>query len=261
MIEKPTKTARAKAPVRAKAGKEPVPEKATAVAFLQRLRENASAEEARKYDRYFPPAAREPGDRFIGVRMGTVFELAKAFVDMELAEIEKLLESDIHEARAGAVSIMSKQYNKKKQTAERQEALYALYLRRHDRINAWDLVDLGAWYVVGSWLVEMPRNILYRLAESENPWERRTAILATFAFIREGDCDDTYAIAGLLMNERVEPVQKAVGWMLRTTGNDRRRLTDFLDTHAAHMPRPMLRAAIEKLDPEQRAHYLGLGKG
>jgi 3-methyladenine DNA glycosylase AlkD len=189
-----------------------------------------------------------------------VFELAKAFVEMDPGEIEKLLESDIHEARAGAVSVMSKQYNLKQQSEVRRHELYALYLRRHDRINNWDLADLGAYYVVGSWLADKPRDVLYMLAKSKNPWERRTAILATFAFIREGDYADTYAIAELLLKDKVELVQKAVGWMLRTTGNDRPRLHAYLDKRAAAMPRAMLRAAIEKLDPAMRQHYLRLGK-
>lgn len=246
------------AATRKPAAKERPPEGPTAAAFLARLGENASEAERLKYDRYFPPAARRAGDWFIGVRMGTVFELAKAFIEMPPAEIERLLESDIHEARAGAVSIMAKQFGKRQQTEERRAALYALYLRRHDRIDDWDLVDLGAWHVVGAWLRERPRDVLYELARSASPWERRTAVLATFAFMRAGDLDDAFALAGMLLGETHEPVQKAVGWVLRETGRNRERLAAFLDAHATAMPRPMLRNAIEKLSPAERRHYLGL---
>lgn len=240
------------------AAKEAGPDAPTAAAFLARLERNASAAERTKYDRYFPPASRRAGDRFIGVRMGTVFELAKAFIDMAPDEIERLLESDIHEARAGAVSIMARQFGSRQQTAERQAALYDLYLRRHDRIDAWDLVDLGAWHVVGAWLRDKPRDVLYELVGSANPWERRTAVLATFAFIRRGELDDAFALAGRLLSEPHELVQKAAGWVLRVAGDkDPGRLEVFLDRHAAAMPRPMLRNAIEKLPPAERRRHLG----
>jgi 3-methyladenine DNA glycosylase AlkD len=247
-----------KAPARPRAEKEPAPEKPTAKAFLERLKASATAAEQKKYERYFPLAERKNGDTFIGVRMGTVFELARAFIAMPPREIEKLMESDIHEARAGAMSIMAKQYAEKKTTVERRQELYDLYLRRHDRINTWDLVDLAAYYVVGPHLVSGKRDILYKLARSKNPWERRTAILATFSFIRYGQLDDTFAIAELLLKEKEDLIQKAVGWALRTTGSDPAPLADFLDRHAAKMPRPMLRNAIEKLTPAERTHYLGL---
>jgi 3-methyladenine DNA glycosylase AlkD len=247
-----------KTPARPRAAREPAPEKPTAKAFLERLHANATAAEQKKYERYFPLAERQNGDTFIGVRMGTVFELARAFIAMPPKEIEKLMESDIHESRAGAMSIMAKQYGDRRTSAERRQELYDLYLRRHDRINAWDLVDLAAYYVVGPHLIERKRDILHKLAKSKDPWERRTAILATFAFIRYGQLDDTFAIAELLLKEKEDLVQKAVGWALRTTGRDPAQLAAFLDRHAATMPRPMLRNAIEKLTPAERTHYLGL---
>ena len=250
----------AKQPARPPAAREAPPAEPTAAAFLARLKSHASEDERVKYNRYFKLGVGEygEGDRFIGVRMGTVFELAKAFIAMPLDEIETLMESDVHEARAGAMSIMAKQYNLKRQTEAHREALYRLYLRRHDRINNWDLVDLAAWHVVGAWLVGKPHDVLFRLARSKSMWERRTAILATFAFIREGEFDDTYALAELMLGEKEVLVQKAVGWMLRATGNNPERLHAFLDRHAARMPRPMLRTAIEKLPPAERTHYMGL---
>ena len=235
----------------------------TAAAFVAALYANQSDVELAKIGRYFKSGAGDygHGDRFIGVRMGTVFELAKQFAGMELGQIERLLESDIHEARAGAVSIMSKQFALKGTTDERREGLVQLYLRRHDRINNWDLVDLGAHQVLGAGLVERPRDVLYTLARSENLWERRSAMFATFAFVRRRQFDDTMAIAELLVGDREDLIHKVVGGMLRTVGgHDRPRLVGFLDRHAPTMPRVMLRYAIEHFSPEERADYLGRGR-
>ena len=118
--------------------------------------------------------------------MGGMFELTKASPPCRPARLEKLMESDTHEARAGATSIMAKQFALRKTSPERRGELFA-DLRRHDRINNWDLVDLAAWHVVGAWLADKPRDVLYRLARSDNMWERRTAILATMAFVRRGE--------------------------------------------------------------------------
>jgi 3-methyladenine DNA glycosylase AlkD len=123
----------------------------------------------------------------MGVRMGQVFALAKEFIEMPLGEIEKLLESPIHEVRVGAVSIMDWQARSKKTTEERRKELFDLHIRRHDRINSWDLVDRSSPYVVGGYLFEKPRDILYKLARSKNISERRTAIVGTGYFIRQGD--------------------------------------------------------------------------
>ncbi|WP_155854552.1 DNA alkylation repair protein [Paenarthrobacter nicotinovorans] len=233
----------------------------TAVAFLERLKIRQSDVEQAKYRRYFKTGKGDyaEGDFFMGVRMGEVFTLAKEFAAMSLEDIEMLLEQDIHEARAGAVKIMALQAQKKKTTEERRRELYGLYLRRHDRINNWDLVDLGAGNVVGGWLLNKPRDPLYSLARSQNMWERRTAIVATSAFIREGQLDDTFAIAALLLGDKEDLIHKAVGGWVRDAGrSSRERLLAFLDEHAATMPRTALRYAIEHLGKEQRSYYLTL---
>lgn len=233
----------------------------TAAQFIKRLKTFQSPIELKKYHRYFTFDEQEKGegDRFIGVRMGQVFGLAKEFIEMPLAEIEKLLESPIHEVRAGGCSIMDKQARSKKTSAEQRLALYNLYLRRHDRINNWDLVDLCSIHVVGGYLADKPRGVLLKLARSKDTWERRTAILCTAYFIRLGELDDTYKIAEILLGDKEDLVQKATGWMLRFAGDkDRERLFSFLDQHAATMARIALRNAIEKLDQPKREHYLGL---
>ena len=231
---------------------------ATAAAFLERLDALKSDAEREKYRRYFKSGIGEPGagDHFIGVRMGQVFGLAKEFIDMAPAEMERLLESDIHEARAGALSIMEKQFRRKKTADSRRAELFELYLRRHDRINNWDLVDLAAHHVVGAWLADKERGVLYELAKSANPWERRTALVATFAFVRRGELDDAYAIAGMTLQDPEDLVNKATGWVLRTAdGVDRERLLRFLGEHAAVMPRTTLNAAMEHFPAELKARY------
>jgi 3-methyladenine DNA glycosylase AlkD len=228
----------------------------TAGRYVERLQGHRSPADAAKRRRSLKSRAGD-GDVVIGVRMKHVFELSKEFREMPPGEIEKLLESRIHEARAGGVKIMAYQAASKTTPEGRRRELFELYLRRHDRINDWDLVDLGAWDVVGRYLVDKPREVLYQLARSTNVWERRTAILATLYFVRQGDLDDTFRIAEELANDDHDLVQKAVGGLLREAGkHDRGRLLRFLDDHAATMPRTMLRYAIEHLDKDQRANYM-----
>jgi 3-methyladenine DNA glycosylase AlkD len=192
--------------------------------------------------------------------MGDLFALATSYGDMPIGEIEKLLESEIHEVRAGAVSIMDKASRNKKINKERLREFYELYMRRHDRINNWDLVDLGCLHMTGSYLIDKSRAILYQLADSKNIWERRSAILSTTYFIRKGELDGTFKIAEILVNDPEDLVHKATGWMLRFAGDkDPKRLLDFLDRYAATMPRTLLRYAIEKLGKDKR-DYLKLRK-
>jgi 3-methyladenine DNA glycosylase AlkD len=194
-----------------------------------------------------------------GIPMGKIFALAKEFTDMPPMEIEKLLESKHHAMRVGAVSIMDWKARAKATSEAEHKALFDLYIRRHDRIDTWDLVDRSAPYVVGGYLAGKPRKVLYKLARSANPCERRTAIVSTYFFIRQDDLDDTFGIAEILVNDTEEVVQKAVGSWVREAGKrDPQKLLKFLDKHAAAMPRIILRYAIEKLSKAQREHYLGL---
>jgi DNA alkylation repair enzyme len=193
------------------------------------------------------------------VAMGSIFALAKEFIAMEPQQIEILLDSPDHGMRVGAVSIMDFQARHRGTAESRRRQLFELYLRRHDRIDTWDLVDRAAPYVVGGYLFDKPRHPLYVLAGSGQWWERRTAIVATYYFIRKGDLEDTFAIADLLADDRELLVQKAVGGWVREAGKrDTQRLLDFLDRHASTMPRTSLRYAVEQLDPATRQHYLGL---
>jgi 3-methyladenine DNA glycosylase AlkD len=240
-----------------------MPAEVSAERFVERLEAHRSPEELEKLRRYFKTGEGDygEGDEFMGVRMGQVFALAKEFIEMSPGEIEKLLESPLHEVRAGALSIMDKQARRKRTPESRRKELFDLYLRRTDRIDNWDLVDVACPYVVGGYLFDRPRDVLYELARSESLWERRTAIVSTSYFIRQGDVTDTFEIAALLLEDEEDLIHKATGGWLREAGKkDRRRLLSFLDKHAATMPRTALRYATEHLDREQRTHYLNMKK-
>lgn len=239
------------------------PIKLTAKEFIQKLKTYQSDIELKKIQRYFKSGEGEygHGDKFMGVKMGQLFSLAKEFEGMHVAEIEKLLESRIHEVRAGGVSIMDKESRNKKTSPERRKEFYELYMRRHDRINNWDLVDLGCLHMTGSYLYDKSHTILYKLAKSKNIWERRTAILSTCYFIRQQDVKDTFKIAELLVKDKEDLVHKATGWMLRFAGTkEPKKLVAFLDKYAATMPRTLLRYSIEHFDKKKREYYLGLKK-
>ena len=233
-----------------------MPENMRAERFIQMLRASGSPKEKKKSDKALEADAE---NEIMGVPHGQVFALAKQFIDMPPNEIEKLLESPIHKLRVGAVSIMDWQARNKKTPEKRRKELFDLYIKRHDRSDDWDLVDRSAPYVVGGYLFDKPRDVLYKLARSKSQWERRTAITATYYFIRQGQVNDTFKIAEILVHDPHDLVQKAVGGWVREAGKkDLQKLLSFLDQYAATMPRTILRYAIEHLDKKQRGHYLGL---
>lgn len=251
-----------KKPVKTKAGNS-ISNVFTANNFIKRLKLLQSDEELRKILRYFKSGKGEYGygDKFMGVRMGNLFALAKEFAEMPIREIEKLLESPYHEARAGAISIMDKASRSGKISADRLQDFFDLYIRRHDRINNWDLCDLGCLHMTGSYLYDKPHDILYKLARSKNLWERRTAILSTCYFIRKGDTTDTFKIAETLVNDKEDLIHKAAGWMLRFAGSkDKKKLIAFLDKYAATMPRTLLRYSIEHFNKKEKEYYMSLKK-
>lgn len=235
----------------------------TAKNFIDRLKALQSDAELKKIQRYFKSGEGQysEGDQFMGVKMGNLFALAKEFEGIQIKELEKLLESPIHEVRAGAVSIMDKESRTKKITEARKKEFFDLYMKRHDRINNWDLVDLGCLHMTGSYLFGKPRKILYKLAKSKNLWERRTAILSTCYFLRQGETDDTFKIAEILVKDQEDLVHKATGWMLRFAGTkDQKKLIAYLDKYAATMPRTLLRYSIEHFDKKKKEHYMSLKK-
>lgn len=202
-------------------------------------------------------AGNDPENKFLHVRMGNIFLLAKEWMHLPLKEIEILLENNFYEARVAAVAIMDFLARDKKIDAATKKKLYELYLKRHDRINTWDLVDRSATWVIGAYLLDKPRAVLYKLAKSKDPWERRTAIVATTFFLKHKQTEDTFAIGELLVHDKNEYVNKAVGSWVREAGKqDPQRLLAFLDKYAATMPRITLRYAVEKLDKKTKDRYM-----
>jgi 3-methyladenine DNA glycosylase AlkD len=231
----------------------------TTKTFIAALRAIASKDAIAGVAKFFSPDpdGHSADNKIMGVSPGDVFPIAKQYTAVALDDVEALLENPYYEVRLGAVSILDFKARAKKITPDERHALYELYLRRHDRINNWDLVDRAAPHVVGGYLVDKPRAILDQLARSTNPWERRTAIVATWYFIRQGDTADTFRIARLLAHDPHPLVQKAVGSWVREAGKtDMPALLAFVDDFAATMPRTMLRYAIEKLPEAQRKAYL-----
>jgi len=258
-----SKSSKKAKPVKSKTGNSVLARELTAKKFIERLKTYQSDEELKKIQRYFKSEKGEYGygDKFMGVKMGNLFALAKEFGEMPIKEIEKLLESPIHEVRAGAVSIMDKASRNKNISKERLKDFFELYIRRHDRINNWDLCDLGCLHMTGSYLFNKPHDILYKLARSKNIWERRTAILSTCYFLRQDDTTDTFKIAEILVNDKEDLVHKATGWMLRFAGTkDKKRLIGFLDKYAATMPRTLLRYSIEHFSKTGKEHYMNMKK-
>ncbi len=197
------------------------------------------------------------GDIFIGLRVPLTRKLSKQFKALPLNEIEKLLESPVHEHRLCALIIMTEQ-SKRGNESDRKR-LYDLYLRRTDRVNNWDLVDTSCRDVVGGYLMDKSRDVLYVLATSKDLWERRIAIVTTWQFIREGQFDDTIKLSVILRDDTHDLIQKAVGWMLREVGKkDETVLKQFLDSHAHAMPRTELRYAIERLDSQDKQYYMSM---
>lgn len=229
---------------------------ADAAGLIGELRSIATEPERRKYERYFPP---DPDAPFLGVPMGRVFALAKTAIDLPPAELEALLERPEHEVRALACSVMGKSAAHRRTADARRDDLFDLYLRRHDRIDQWDLVDLAARDVIGARLVDADRSLLDRLGASA-PWpKRRTALVATFAFLRLGETDDTFRLAAALADDEHPYVHKAVGWVLRSAGDlEPDRLVAFVEARAARMPRAALRAAIEHVPADERKRILAI---
>ncbi|HSX58374.1 MAG TPA: DNA alkylation repair protein [Candidatus Saccharimonadales bacterium] len=196
------------------------------------------------------------GDLFIGVTVPEQRKIAKVFKDLPLAEVEKLLKSPIHEERLVSLLILNGQFAKGNKTIKKE--IYKFYLANTQFVNNWDLVDSSASYIVGTYLLDKPREILYKLAKSPSLWERRISIISTLAFIVKGESSDTLKIAEVLLNDKEDLMHKAVGWMLREVGKrvSREELVSFLNKHYKNMPRTALRYAIEHFPEAERQKYL-----
>ena len=195
------------------------------------------------------------GDEFCGITVPVLRKIAKRYLHLRFADVNKLLRSRVHEHRFAALEILVFQFEAGGESAK--EKLFDFYLKLTRYINNWDLVDTSAPYIVGEHLATRPRKILYRLAKSSNVWERRIAIVATAAFIKRGDLKDTFGIAAVLLKDRHDLIHKAVGWMLREAGKrSEPAMLNFLAQNYAGMPRTALRYAIERLPESQRKAIL-----
>lgn len=194
------------------------------------------------------------GDVFLGIRVPVQRQVAKRHASLRMTDIQKLLESKVHEHRMVALLILLEKY---KSEDKSRGAIFRFYLNNAKRVNNWDLVDLSCPGIVGDYLSDKPRKVLYKLASSANLWERRISIVSTYAFIRKGDYKDTLNISEMLLGDGHDLIHKAVGWMLREVGKkDAKVLKAFLDRHCRKMPRTMLRYAIERLPESERKRYL-----
>lgn len=221
------------------------------------MRELADPGDAKTLQWFFKtgPGEYGEGDVFAGIKMPKLRRLVQEVWGVEESVVRGMLASAIHEERLLALLILVRQFEKG--AAADRRRIYRLYLENTGRINNWDLVDLSAPNILGGYLKERSRRPLYRLVRSKSLWERRMAMLATFTFIRAGECEDALAIADLLMRDEEDLIHKAVGWMLREVGKrEVAVLEGFLRPRCGVMPRTMLRYAIERFPEANRQRYL-----
>ena len=218
----------------------------------QDLEKLADLEKAKILARFFKTGE---GDIFLGVKVPDQRKVAAKYKGLALEDLQKLLDNNIHECRLTALFILVAKY-KKADDLEKKE-IVEFYIKNTRSINNWDLVDSSAPYILGNYLLDKDKSILYTLAKSASLWERRIAMLSTHAFIRNNEFEDTLKIAEILLDDKHDLIHKAVGWMLREVGNrDLKAEECFLQKHCKNMPRTMLRYAIEKFENEKRNAYL-----
>lgn len=195
------------------------------------------------------------GDQFLGIRVPVLRKFAKTYANIALNEVQHLLRSPYHEERLLALLLLVQKFTKGDEKL--RTVIFDTYLNNTRHINNWDLVDSSAYHIVGPYLEDKSRELLYDLAESNSLWERRIAIMATLHFIRKSDFEDVLALSLKLIDDREDLMHKAVGWMLREVGNRNKTVEKyFLKQHYQRMPRTMLRYAIEKFPPSERQRYL-----
>ncbi len=222
------------------------------------LEQLANPKQATLLQRFFKTGKGEygEGDVFLGIKVPVQRQVAKKHKDLSLKEVQELLDSKIHEHRLVALLILMQKYDAAEEAVKKQ--IFDLYLKNTRNINNWDLIDLSAPNIVGNYLLGKDRRILYKLAKSNSIWEKRISMLATFEFIGNGEEKDTLAIAEILVNDKHDLIQKAVGWMLREVGKRVSQAEEekFLKKHYKTMPRTMLRYAIERFDNKKKEFYM-----
>lgn len=197
------------------------------------------------------------GDIFLGITVPSQRKIAEKYNELEIKDIEQLLKSKIHEERLVSLLILVSKFQTGDEKVKKE--IFDFYLKNAKFVDNWDLVDLSAHKIVGEYLFDKDKNILLELAKSQNLWEKRIAIVATFYFIKQKEYKYTFKIAEILLNDKHDLIQKAVGWMLREVGKNisQEIEEEFLKKHYKKMPRTMLRYSIERFDESLRKFYLG----
>lgn len=227
----------------------------------ERVKREADPEKAKALSRFFKTGKGEygEGDIFLGIVVPKQRKISQEYKNLEMAEIQKLLSSDVHEKRMIALFILIEHYKnaKKEKDEKKRKEIFEFYLKNTEKINNWDLVDLSAPNIVGDYLLDKERGRLYNLAKSSNLWERRISVLSTFAFIRNSQFEDTLKISEILLRDKHDLIHKAVGWALREVGKRNQEVEEeFLRKNYKSMPRTMLRYAIEKFPENKRRKFL-----
>ena len=195
------------------------------------------------------------GDIFLGITVPLQRKLAQKYLTLSQSDIQKLLDSKIHEHRLTALFILIKRYQQSDLKAKKE--IVDFYLKNLNNINNWDLIDLSAPKILGDYFQDKDKSVLYKLAQSNNLWKRRISILATYTFIKNKQFDDTLKISELLLGDKQDLIHKAVGWMLREVGKKDQKVEEiFLKKYYKIMPRTMLRYSIERFPEKKRRYYL-----
>lgn len=216
---------------------------------LHRHRNSKKAETSKRFFKY------RSNDIFLGVPKAIIRKLSKQYCALPLQDILPFMQSSVCEEQSLANALLCVKFHKASE--KEQKAIFQFYIKHRYTIRDWDGVDDSAPYIVGKYLLERDKTILYKLAKSKHIWSRRIAIVATWWFIRNGHLDDTVYLAEILLNDKEDLIHKATGWMLRELGKrDERRLKAFLNKHYKVMPRTMLRYSIEKMTAKDKATYM-----
>lgn len=229
--------------------------------LLTQLTKCAEPSQVEGLARFFKtgPGQYGEGDRFLGIKVPVTRQVVKeCWREMDFAGLEECLRSEYHEARLAGLLALVETFSHSKKNQVLQAECIDFYLSHTDRINNWDLVDLSCYPLLGEWLLDKDRTILYDLArKGKTIWEQRIGIVSTMAFVRKGQIEDTFAIADILLHHPHDLIHKAVGWLLREAGKrDEEALVAYLDSRYKAMPRTMLRYAIEKFPEAKRQDYL-----
>ena len=222
--------------------------------LISNLQSLANPEKAKIHQKFFKTGKGQygEGDIFLGITVPEQRKIAKKYQDLSIAQTIELLNSKIHEHRLTSLFIMIHHYEK-----TRYKKIFNLYLKNTKQINNWDLVDSSAPNIVGNFLLDKNKSVLYKLAKSKNLWEKRISIISTYEFIKNNQFEDTLKISEILLNDEHDLIHKAVGWMLREVGKKNKNVLElFLTPRYKKMPRTMLRYAIEKFPQEERKKWL-----